>query len=97
MAGSFAKLVGARQLVLNHIGSRFSAPQNSNSKRTRDTRVSIMKEVERQASEVWEMGKAQAAVDFMKVEVYAVRETPEFNGELEEGGDKIRAGRYRCG
>jgi ribonuclease Z len=56
-----------------------------------------MKEVERQASEVWEMGKAQAAVDFMKVEVYAVRETPEFNGELEEGGDKIRAGRYRCG
>ena len=71
MAGSFAKLVGAQQLVLNHIGSRFPAVQNSNGKRTRDLRVAVMKEVERQASEAWGMGNARAAVDFMKVWVHA--------------------------
>lgn len=44
-----------------------------------------MKEVERQASEEWGMGEAQAAVDFMRVEVHAVREAAlEFDRKLEE-------------
>lgn len=84
MAGSFAKLVGARELVLNHIGSRFPAPQNSNWKRMREARLAVMKEVERQAGETWGMGKAQAAVDFMRVAVHAVREAPDPDRELEE-------------
>jgi ribonuclease Z len=83
MAGSFAKLVGAKQLVLNHIGSRFPAPQSSNWKRMRDSRVAAMKEVERQASEAWGEGKAQAAVDFMRVEVDAVSDTYD-PGRMEE-------------
>ena len=82
MAGSFAKLVGARQLVLNHIGSRFPAPQSSNWKRLRDSRVAAMKEVEWQASEAWGEGKAQAAVDFMRVEVSVVSDTSD-SGRME--------------
>jgi len=74
MAGTFAKLTGAKQLVLNHIGSRFPAPQNANRRRLKDTRVAVMQEVERQASEAWGMGTAQAAVDYMRVEVNAIKE-----------------------
>lgn len=71
MAGAFAKLVGARQLVLNHIGARFPAPQDH--RRSQITqRVAVMQEIERQASEAWGMGRAQVAVDFMKVEVNAL-------------------------
>jgi len=46
--------------------------------------VATIKEVERQASEAWGMGKAQAAMDFMRVAVHAVREAPDPDGELEE-------------
>ena len=74
MAGAFAKIVGARQLVLNHIGARFPAPQDHRRSQIAQ-RVTVMKEIERQASEAWGMGQAQVAVDFMKVEVSA----PEYN------------------
>jgi ribonuclease Z len=88
MAGSFAKLVGAQRLVLNHIGSRFPAPLYSIPRRVRDTRAAIMKEVERQASEEWGMGEAQVAVDFMTVEIHAVRE----GGDLQEEAMNVERG-----
>lgn len=72
MAGTFAKLIGARQLVLNHIGSRFPAPQNSR-RNARELRMAIMGEIERQASQTWEIGRAQAAMDYMTVCVTALR------------------------
>lgn len=71
MAGAFAKLVGARQLVLNHIGARFPAPQDHR-RSQKAQREAVMSEIERQASEAWGMGQAQVAVDFMKVEVSAL-------------------------
>ncbi|KAI9454463.1 beta-lactamase-like protein [Lactarius psammicola] len=49
-AGACAGQWGARQLVLNHIGTRFPAPSiGSRSGR----RVVIMREIERQASDAW--------------------------------------------
>ncbi|KAF8264557.1 beta-lactamase-like protein [Lactarius quietus] len=49
-AGACAGQWGARQLILNHIGTRFPAPSiGSRSGR----RVAIMREIERQATEAW--------------------------------------------
>lgn len=82
MAGAFAKLVGARQLVLNHIGSRFPAPQFTHRQRnTRALREGVLGEMEMQASEAWGGGRAQCAVDYFRVEVHALREA---GGESED-------------
>ncbi|KAJ7273464.1 beta-lactamase-like protein [Mycena haematopus] len=67
MAGEFARTIGAEKLVLNHIGGRFPAPRHE-----RDARLSVMREIERQATEAWGSGRhAQAAWDFMRVAVPA--------------------------
>ncbi|KAJ7833686.1 beta-lactamase-like protein [Mycena olivaceomarginata] len=67
MAGEFAKTIGAEKLVLNHIGGRFPAPR-----RDRDTRMHVMREMERQATEAWGSGQdAVAAWDFMRVAIPA--------------------------
>ncbi|KAF8163012.1 beta-lactamase-like protein [Crassisporium funariophilum] len=65
MAGAFAKLVGAKQLVLNHIGGRFGAPRNAH-----DFRHKIMADIENKASLAWGPGKhAVAAYDYLAVTV----------------------------
>ncbi|KDQ63695.1 hypothetical protein JAAARDRAFT_120521 [Jaapia argillacea MUCL 33604] len=66
MAGEFAKKVGAKKLVLNHLGARFPAPLVSNNPRLRNN---ILKEMERQATEAWGRVPSQAcaAIDFMRV------------------------------
>ncbi|KAJ6455834.1 beta-lactamase-like protein [Mycena sanguinolenta] len=67
MAGEFARTIGAEKLVLNHIGSRFPAPRHD-----RDSRLSVIREIERQATEAWGSGRhAMAAWDFMRVAVPA--------------------------
>ncbi|KAF7984061.1 hypothetical protein HWV62_17605 [Athelia sp. TMB] len=74
MAGGFAKLIQARQLVLNHIGSRFPAPQLTHRQRnTRHLRQAVQQEMERQANEAWGLGRAQLAEDYLRVQVYALR------------------------
>ncbi|EEB92712.1 hypothetical protein MPER_08739, partial [Moniliophthora perniciosa FA553] len=65
-AGAFAKAVGAQQLVLNHIGSRFPYPSPTD---TKGIRANVLKEMERQASVAWGMGNAHAAFDFMRVSI----------------------------
>ncbi|KII88763.1 hypothetical protein PLICRDRAFT_110762 [Plicaturopsis crispa FD-325 SS-3] len=65
MAGMFAREVGAARLVLNHIGGRFPAPRNDRG--IGALRTGVMREIERQASEAWGMGRAEAAWDFMQV------------------------------
>ncbi|KAI9510726.1 beta-lactamase-like protein [Russula earlei] len=80
-AGVCAGKWGARQLVLNHIGSKFPAPSpGSHTGR----RVAVIREIERQATEAWrstpcdvseeapasvEGRNAVAAYDFLTVEV----------------------------
>ncbi|KAL0578458.1 hypothetical protein V5O48_003559 [Marasmius crinis-equi] len=76
-AGEFAKLVGAQQLVLNHIGSRFPHPSPTD---TKGIRAGVLREMERQASAAWGMGNARVAFDFMRVHV------PPPADEFEEGG-----------
>ncbi|ESK82937.1 hypothetical protein Moror_11829 [Moniliophthora roreri MCA 2997] len=65
-AGGFAKAVGAQQLVLNHIGSRFPHPSPTD---TKGIRASVLREMERQASVAWGMGNVRVAFDFMHVSV----------------------------
>ncbi|KAF8168730.1 beta-lactamase-like protein [Pholiota molesta] len=66
MAGAFAKLIGARDLVLNHIGGRFPAPRNPKDY----GRHKIMQDIERKASIAWDSGKqARAAWDFLRVHI----------------------------
>ncbi|KAJ3504876.1 hypothetical protein NLJ89_g7713 [Agrocybe chaxingu] len=66
MAGAFAKLIGARDLVLNHIGGRFPAPRNP-----RDApRQKIMRDIENNAARAWGSGRrVTAAYDYMRVHV----------------------------
>jgi len=80
-AGACAGTWGAKQLVLNHIGTRFPAPSpGSRSGR----RVQTMREIERQATEAWrstpcevpegaaataEERKAVVAYDFLAVQI----------------------------
>ena len=59
MAGEFAKTIGAEKLVLNHIGGRFPAPR-----RDFDTRMHVMREMERQATEAWGSGLSRAPTPF---------------------------------
>lgn len=95
MAGAFAKLIQARHLVMNHIGCRFPAPQFSHRQRnTRELREGVTKEMERQANEAWGLGKAQSAVDYLKVDVHALRGDPELEPEengVEEAGASWRS------
>ncbi|KAG9083626.1 hypothetical protein FRC06_004453, partial [Ceratobasidium sp. 370] len=70
MAGDFARAIRARNLVLNHFGSRFSAPRASFLTQERpdtpvesDIRAAVMREIERQASHAWGGGQAVAAYD----------------------------------
>ncbi|KAF9476598.1 hypothetical protein BDN70DRAFT_839047 [Pholiota conissans] len=66
MAGAFAKLVGAGDLVLNHIGGRFPAPRGHQDY----GRHQIMRDIEHKASTAWGSGKhAKAAWDFLRVHV----------------------------
>ncbi|KAI0036971.1 beta-lactamase-like protein [Vararia minispora EC-137] len=60
-AGRTAGLWGAEQLVLNHIGARFSAPTGSNSPYQRQVRA-IIQEMEHQASEEWKKTSAVVSV-----------------------------------
>ncbi|KAF8892702.1 beta-lactamase-like protein [Infundibulicybe gibba] len=66
MAGEFANKIGAKKLVLNHIGGRFPASRNGN-----DSRAAVIREIERQATAAWGMGEARAAWDFMNVVIPA--------------------------
>ncbi|KZP24835.1 hypothetical protein FIBSPDRAFT_856635 [Athelia psychrophila] len=91
MAGAFAKLIEARQLVMNHIGCRFPAPQLSHRQRnTKALREGVLKEMERQANEAWGLGRAQSAVDYLKVNVYALRGDPELEPE-QDGAEEAAA------
>ncbi|KAK7043707.1 hypothetical protein VNI00_008319 [Paramarasmius palmivorus] len=65
-AGAFAKAVGAQQLVLNHIGSRFPYPSPTD---TKGIRANVLKEMERQATDAWGMGNARMAYDYMRVTI----------------------------
>ncbi|KAN0107445.1 Beta-lactamase-like protein [Russula decolorans] len=59
-AGACAGKWGARQLILNHIGTRFSAPfPGSNSGK----RVAIIREIERQASDAWRATPCELPVE----------------------------------
>ncbi|KAF9050723.1 Metallo-hydrolase/oxidoreductase [Hymenopellis radicata] len=68
-AGAFARQVGAKRLILNHIGSRFTLPSSDQSERVFQIRQAVMLEIERQASEAWGMGRAKTARDFMRVDI----------------------------
>lgn len=68
-AGAFAQFVGAKQLVLNHIGSRFPLPGPGMGARLRQVRADVISEIERQASEAWGVPGAKAAHDFMRVDI----------------------------
>ncbi|KIY65949.1 Metallo-hydrolase/oxidoreductase [Cylindrobasidium torrendii FP15055 ss-10] len=69
-AGQFARLVGAKRLVLNHIGSRFVSPGPNMGYRAKEIRQAVLLELERQAGEAWGAGMAAAvAHDFMRVTV----------------------------
>ncbi|KAF4611834.1 hypothetical protein D9613_004287 [Agrocybe pediades] len=68
MAGSFAKMVGAKALILNHIGGRFPAPRTPQD----TTRSNIMRDIEKKATYAWgaPQGKlAVAAYDYLRVYV----------------------------
>lgn len=87
MAGEFAKRVGAKRLVLNHIGGRWVVqlclqrqitglftdrfPAPRQLKKGHDVRFAVIDEISRQASEAWGMGYAQVAFDFMRVGIPA--------------------------
>ncbi|KAF5376535.1 hypothetical protein D9757_008283 [Collybiopsis confluens] len=77
MAGTFAKAIGAKNLVLNHIGGRFPAPDANTSYRLKGVRANVITEIERQASEAWGMGTARAAWDFMHVTIPALESSPQ--------------------
>ncbi|KAF5331141.1 hypothetical protein D9619_005747 [Psilocybe cf. subviscida] len=78
MAGAFAKLIGARDLVLNHIGGRFPAPRNPHD----HFRIRVMLDIESHATKAWGSGKlAIAAFDFMRFEV---PHHPRVNAQLVE-------------
>jgi len=66
MAGSFAKSIGAKKLILNHFSAKYPAPTFHSGKR-----VDVMAEIERQASTTWGSGQAHAAFDFMQVSIPA--------------------------
>ncbi|KAF9652811.1 hypothetical protein BDM02DRAFT_3136795 [Thelephora ganbajun] len=70
MAGKFANEIGARRLVLNHLGGRFPAPGRSGNRDSK-FRENVMGWIEQQATEAWapeqDGAKAQAAVDFLTV------------------------------
>lgn len=63
-AGAFARVVGAKRLVLNHISGRFPTPGPHES-----IRENVIREIERQATSAWGMGQARAAWDYMCVTV----------------------------
>jgi len=64
MAGTFANVVGARRLVLNHIGARFPGPSEDANHRN----WLILSEIQNQASHAWGSGRqAEVAFDYMRV------------------------------
>ncbi|CAE6440872.1 unnamed protein product [Rhizoctonia solani] len=74
MAGKFARAIGAKRLVLNHLGSKF-APPPTNSEQPEssetDKRSEIILEIERQASIAWGDGAAIVAYDLLSINVPA--------------------------
>lgn len=68
MAGRFANEIGARRLVLNHLGGRFPAPGRND-----EFRENVMGWIEQQATDAWapeeDGAKAQAAIDFLTVRI----------------------------
>ena len=82
VAGEFARLAGARQLVLNHLSVKYPDPEapgaRGASSESRDKWGAMLREIERQAEEALLGGEARgegeeqrvrAARDFMEVEV----------------------------
>lgn len=64
MAGTFANMIGARRLVLNHIGARFPGPSEDTNHRN----WLILSEIQNQASYTWDSGRqAEVAFDYMRV------------------------------
>ena len=64
MAGTFADMVGARRLVLNHIGARFPGPNGDTNHRN----WLILSEIQNQASYAWGSGRqAEVAFDYKRV------------------------------
>ncbi|TFK57235.1 hypothetical protein OE88DRAFT_1730629 [Heliocybe sulcata] len=90
MAGSFAREIGAKRVVLNHLGSRFPAPLANNGPRLRGA---VLKEMERQASESWGGGFVRAALDFTRITIPPDRVLDEAEeGEGGEGGGSNGSG-----
>lgn len=64
MAGTFADMIGARRLVLNHIGARFPGPNGDTNHRN----WLILSEIQNQASYAWGSGRqAEVAFDYKRV------------------------------
>ena len=64
MAGTFANMVGARRLVLNHIGARFPGSNGDTNHRN----WLILSEIQNQASYAWGSGRqAEVAFDYKRV------------------------------
>ncbi|CAE6435678.1 unnamed protein product [Rhizoctonia solani] len=75
MAGEFARAIGAKRLVLNHFGSKFSSPAMNfiphGQSESSDTgrRLEVVLEIQRQASIAWGGGEAIAAYDLLSIDV----------------------------
>jgi ribonuclease Z len=77
VAGEFARAVGAKGLVMNHLSVKYpdfgEEAREEDGEGTRNVRKMI-KEIERLASEAWGGGEARVARDFMEVEIPRRRE-----------------------
>lgn len=68
IGGRFVIIPPFNVYFLNSCSHRFPAPYKY-SRNSSDTRATVLQEIERQASQAWGMGKAQAAIDFMWVDL----------------------------
>jgi len=68
MAGTFANLIGARRLFLNHFSVKFPDPGPYYGT-SRSSWARVMREIEDQASLAWKMGRAVAARDLLVVDI----------------------------
>ncbi|KAF9533350.1 beta-lactamase-like protein [Crepidotus variabilis] len=66
MAGDFAKKIGAKMLILNHISPRFPATRHPKD----FARQNIINDIEKNANEAWGFGKrCKAAYDYLRVKI----------------------------
>jgi len=70
MAGDFAKAIAAERLFLNHIGGRFPAPTFPINNKHDGFKLSVLTEIENQATQAWshpQGARAVAASDFRRI------------------------------